>query len=640
MNNASASSRLAGVPLALLLATIGVLYAATLKRTVSGCPSEFCVDIGEIQVALATWGTVHSTGYPLYMLVGSPFVALLHSLGVRQAEASAWYSWVMMLGALGMAWGIYTRATGSRAIAAAAAAGLAVLPAVWLHGSIPEVYALHLVFITAVIGLTLRLRRTWSDGWGLALALVGGLGVAHHRLLAPLLVVSALVLLPSWWKSRRRWVWLGAALALFILGFLPYIDPVLRARTGAVWVYDRPDTWDGFWRVFQGSEFSGYGQMAIMPGGVGEAFAWVFGELAYELTTPVGVVLLVGAAASPLTRSHRAEGLVLSAFGIGALLFSLLFYRAVLLAATHMPVLIALTGLAAIGFQALAEKAFRRDPRRAAWQEGLASGLLLLAALIRGNWAYPEIAAITSDDQYERIVRTTTAHLRTPAGAVLMVPWGQPYFALAYDQLVDGELNDRRLVDHRADLRDLADDNGIYTLETTLSTFGIDWFRERLGPDIRINSAGGGWVEIGPALEAPAGASATPFGDGIALIGIVPSPISADGILSVEVDWTATSSPINDYSTYVHASDQIIDDITDPAQMIAQSDSGAPVFGHAVTSQWQPGQLVREDHALTIPAGVKPQSLFVGMYRQTPDGQFVRLGQARWILENGQWVKH
>jgi len=77
------------VLLALVLA-VGGLYAATLMVKVSGCaPVKYCTDVGEFQVALPEWGTVHPTGYPLYMLLGSPFVAGLRALGVPQLKPVA-----------------------------------------------------------------------------------------------------------------------------------------------------------------------------------------------------------------------------------------------------------------------------------------------------------------------------------------------------------------------------------------------------------------------------------------------------------------------------------------------------------------------------------------------------------------------
>ncbi len=627
------------VPVLLALAGVGWLYAETLKHTISGCPTDFCLDVGEIQIALATWGTIHHTGYPLYMLIGSPFVALARLLGATAAEGAAWYSLVTMLTAVGLAYGLYRDIIGSRWLAAASAAVLAVLPGVWLHGVIPEVYALHMVFVVAVLWLTVRLRRRWSDRWGWALALIGGLGVAHHRLLAPMLVVCALVLVPGWFRSPRRWRWLAGAAGLFVAGFLPYVDLPLRAMSGGVWLYDRPDTWAGFWRVFLGTEASNAGFTEVMPGGLGVSAGWVFGELAQEFTPAVAILIVVATVVALTSAQRRSDAAVLVAFELGALTFSLVLYRAVLLAATHLPVFLASVGLVGLGLQTAGEDLSRHLRRTANVAAGAAVAVVVGLALFRAAAAYPEVIAVTQDDRYERLVRATDAHLRAPAGSVLMEPWGQPYFALAYHRLIDHGLADVVLVDHRADLGALAGVGPVFTLETTLYTFGFDWWQERFGPELRVNSAGGGWVTIGPATTAPTGAAGIKLGDGILLLDVVPEPVDADGVMNVRVDWSAESAPTEDYSTYVHASDQIIDDITDPAQQIAGSDSQAPVYGRAPTRTWRPGELIREDHALTLPSGMQPQSLFVGMYRQTPDGKFVRLGQARWVLSDGRWLR-
>ena len=70
-------------------AVAAALYGATLMSVVSGCTSEYCADVGEFQVALATWGTVHYTGYPLYMLLGSPFVAQVSLSNCKDPSVSS-----------------------------------------------------------------------------------------------------------------------------------------------------------------------------------------------------------------------------------------------------------------------------------------------------------------------------------------------------------------------------------------------------------------------------------------------------------------------------------------------------------------------------------------------------------------------
>ncbi len=69
---------------------------------ISGCADQYCLDTGKSQVALARWGTVHYTGYPLYMLLGS--VTLLRAFGAPPAMAASLYSLLWeVLAVLGLA---------------------------------------------------------------------------------------------------------------------------------------------------------------------------------------------------------------------------------------------------------------------------------------------------------------------------------------------------------------------------------------------------------------------------------------------------------------------------------------------------------------------------------------------------------
>ncbi|HRE29245.1 MAG TPA: DUF2723 domain-containing protein, partial [Anaerolineales bacterium] len=158
------------IPLALTLAVAVTLFAGTRMRTISGCPGEYCVDSGEFQVALALGGTVHHTGYPLYMLLGTPFVRMLALLGVAPAEGASWYSLLWAVAAVAATWWAARVILDDPWIALAPAVTVAVPPVFWLHAVIPEVYSLHFFFSVLVIALTVRLMQGWSPrlAWLLA----------------------------------------------------------------------------------------------------------------------------------------------------------------------------------------------------------------------------------------------------------------------------------------------------------------------------------------------------------------------------------------------------------------------------------------------------------------------------------------
>ena len=75
-----------GAALAILL---GGLPARRCKRIPNGSENYFMIDVGETQIVLNRWGTLHATGYPLYVMIGSTLVALLRAFGIGAATAPA-----------------------------------------------------------------------------------------------------------------------------------------------------------------------------------------------------------------------------------------------------------------------------------------------------------------------------------------------------------------------------------------------------------------------------------------------------------------------------------------------------------------------------------------------------------------------
>ena len=62
------------VPLLLALLILLVAYLSTLQTIPNGAEHYFMIDVGETQIVLNTWGTLHTTGYPLYVIVGNVLV--------------------------------------------------------------------------------------------------------------------------------------------------------------------------------------------------------------------------------------------------------------------------------------------------------------------------------------------------------------------------------------------------------------------------------------------------------------------------------------------------------------------------------------------------------------------------------------
>ncbi len=624
------------LPLVLALAVSTALFASTRMTTISGCPGEYCVDSGEFQVALALGGTVHHTGYPLYMLIGTPFVRALSWVGVAPAEGAVWYSLVWALGAVAAAWWAARIVLDDGWLAVLPALVLATLPVVWLHAAIPEVYSLHFFFSAAIVALTLRLKREWSPRLGCALAALAGFSIAHHRLAVPTSLTAAVLLLPEWRRTSSRWRWLAIATLIALLGFAPYLDIPLRAYSGARWIYGDPRTWEGFWFIFSGQEAAGFGQLQLFPNGLLGSLSVAANAALDQLGWPIVIAAIAGLIAGLTGAStlKRDTALVL-AFAVVGLVFAAAYVAVLPVPVMVFPTLMAaalLTGVAVFRLKEWTQRITLTQAR------AITVSLALVWAGSVGLTRAPEVSALATDDSNQRFMRSAETDLAMPKGAVLMAPFGPRFNALAYAKYVNGALADVQLVDHRSDFGALVGPTGrVYMAAETPFVLGLDWWRERLGPDLSVNSAGAGWISIGPRQTAPLTPTVV-LGDGIG-IHLVSAERASDGAAwHVAVEWSAVAQPVRDYSTVVFGSDQEILEITAPDQIVAQSDSGAPVYGWYPTTRWRAGETVREDHVLAWPDDRELRSLIVGMYVQEADGTFTTLGRTAWHLADGNWT--
>lgn len=624
------------LPLVLALAVSTALFASTRMTTISGCPGEYCVDSGEFQVALALGGTVHHTGYPLYMLLGTPFVGALSWFGVAPAEGAVWYSLVWALGAVAAVWWAARIVLDDGWMAVLPALVLATLPVVWLHAAIPEVYSLHFFFSAAVVALTLRLKREWSPRVGWALAALAGFGIAHHRLAVPTSLTAAALLLPEWWRTSARWRWLCIATLIALLGFAPYIDVPLRAFAGARWIYGDPRTWEGFWFIFSGQEAAGFGQLQLFPHGLLGSLGVAAVSALEQLGWPIVIVAAAGIGAGLTgTPTLKRDTALILAFAVVGLVFAAAYVAVLPVPVMIYPALMGAALLAGVAVLRLKEWGPRVTLTQA---RAITLSLALVWTGYVGLTRAPEVSALATDDSNQRFMRSAETDLAMPQGAVLMAPFGPRFNALAYAKYVDGALADVQLVDHRSDFKALVGPTGrVYMAAETPFVLGLDWWRERLGPDLSVDSAGAGWISIGPRALTPI-TPAVMLGDGIG-IASVSAERSADGAAwHVAVTWVAAEQPGRDYSTVVFGSDQEILELTAPDQIVAQSDSGAPVYGWYPTTQWRSGEMVREDHMLLWPEGRELRSLVIGMYIQEADGTFTTLGRSAWHVIDGSWL--
>ncbi len=609
-------------PLWIALALLLAAYLATLQRDINGSDNNYMADVGEIQVALNLWGTIHYTGYPLYTMLGAAMVTGLRLIGLNPAVSASLPSTLFSLIALSILYALLLARTRRPWLAASIVLALGLTQTCWLHSVIAEVYSLVLLFTALIAWWVFKDERDWTLRDWLLSALILGFGIGHHRAVAFLIPGLAVWLAPQVWQQRRRLpliLLLGAL--VFAATFVVYLYLPVRAWAGAEWVYGQPGSWVGFWEQFTGAE----AQIMMVPpdsaADLGRHITFIVGVLIGELTWP-GLVIGVAALIGLLVRAGtRRLGTALLAGAASYLAFAIWLPEAVLALAFLMPVLL-LIGLGAAEFAAhLADQT--RSPLPAAAM--LAGAGLLAAALFWTN--LPFVRSLTTDDTYGRAVIERVAQLAQgefEAEPVLKLPWSGPYFSVSYARIVTGELEGVTAVDHRASAASILDaGRPLITLPVAFYTF-LPNDPSVWADAVHLTSVGPGLIRLSrqPQIASPEqiGSEVVPLGNGISMVDSS-FAVRPDGAYWVTVVWRADEVPGADYNLFAHL--LTTPDPVNPSDLLAQADTAAPVYGWYPTTRWSAGEVVRDDFLLTPPARYAgPIYLSVGMYLQQPDGSF------------------
>ncbi|MCL4238314.1 MAG: DUF2723 domain-containing protein [Anaerolineae bacterium] len=604
------------------------LYAATLQTHISGSfgetsarnilYNEYIKDVAEIQVALNIWGTIHHTGYPLFAILGNLFTLPLRALGVEPAAAASLYAaaWgAVLLGGFAL---LVWRLTGRATLAAVSAALLGTARSIWLHHVIAEVYSMSLA-ITVLLLLVALWPAPWAGAWSarrrlLWLALLGGIGVAHHRAVAFVAPGLFLAIGPALWRERPPWRRTALqAVGLAALGFLPYLYLPLRARQDGSWVYGEPGTLRGLWVEFSGKEADRLVKLPADVSGLADNLASVWRILLHELSLPgllIGLAcLLLAITVAPQRRAAR----VVALSAAGPTLFAVFFHTAVLPQAVLMPTTLALVFAVVVAADGL----IARRPRAAV----LAPLALALWAAGLAGWHFGTIRDLTGERSGLEVI-ARLERLPRDGKPALLFPWGPRYAAASYARLVTGEYADLRVVDHKADYRALlAEGYQLYSEPETFythpppwpSAYGApsDWWPEHLDA-LSLTSAAPGYARLltAPDLAAPGESPGEPLVYGITRRA---AWLTCDAAhLYLHVIWSAERQPEGDPSIFVHLTGDA------PAPNPPDADARHPVYGLYPFAQMAPRQLVRDD--FTLPRLPDMTQVRFGLYEQTDAG--------------------
>jgi hypothetical protein len=203
-------------------ATAFAVFAYTL------CPTVYAGDSGEL--ALAAWrlGVPHPPGYPVFVLLGR--LATL-ARGVEPALATNFMSALLSAVACGLLALLLMRLGVSTWAAVSAALVLAMSRTFWSQANITEVYSLAaLGTVILLLALEAAVRTGSMKSVYLVAYLCGLLPVIHQSLLLFLPAGLYVCIRGVLRHGRRRSGIIVAAASLLLLGFSPYLFPIVRSH--------------------------------------------------------------------------------------------------------------------------------------------------------------------------------------------------------------------------------------------------------------------------------------------------------------------------------------------------------------------------------------------------------------------------
>lgn len=648
------AERLAGPPFvpprlpdALLACALSLISGCVYVLTLA--PGVVAGNSGEYQYIPYILSIAHSTGYPLYTLIGKAFTLLpIGTVAYRMNLLSA----VAAALAVGLVYCVVRRLIDRQALAAVAALLFAFGSSFWAAALIAEVHALNVAFVALALYLLLR----WADrqealgAAGVAwrdlrwFALAYGLSLTHHRttlLLAPAFALFVALML---WRRRGKPRMdtdgletgaaqrqrphpraslareLGLTVLIFLLPLLVYAyiplrgehflsssDPAVTAvyqdrvpeaiLRGTVTAHYRQSL-SGFLNLVTGSDYAVDVGLESWDQLVERLVLWA--TTLVTQVSPIGVLLgLIGAVALWVRHPRRAA---LFSLGYASLVgFALVYVGHGQIWYYFMPSYVFMAGFVGVALSAIWDLLENRPKspespvqpvRFRTYAMYAALWLLVPLVMAQNNWSRVDMSRHTVDQS-----RAQDA-LAQPLeqGAVVMGPWDL-VTPVRYYQYAEGVRPDLVVVHG-----DPAYSSGqkiikqARALRRPLYLLGLPPLGDQVtGPP-------GSWVQLTPLPyygPVDAGGPAAEFGGKVALLGtrVPPVPIRLDRTLGtplhVRAYWRSLADLKRDYRVLLR--------LVSPEGLTVAEIDESPASVYYPSSRWQSGEVYRGDHWLELP---------------------------------------
>ncbi len=556
----------------------------------------------------------NAPGYPLYTMGGWLWFHLGRRLlgdAVNPISLLSAYSTFWALLALAFLYRLTLSSTaGDWPVAALSTAFYAVTYFFWYYAVTTEQYASAVLHTLVIVWAAFRWEKERSERYLLLLAFLCGLALAHMLtvlLIAPPLawfILSARAGLP-----RRASVWLRAA-GLAFLPLLSYAYVYLRGAQHPEWrgAGEWPSTWAWFWQFVSTRQGR-------------EELTWTLGPFTREFPALIwGELTLIGLALGLVGLAWLGRRRALFLYSTLALYFAFSYVDRL---GNWFQVIMPAYPLVVLGLASFAHRIAPPIGPKVGRSLVLA-GLALLVGY-RFLVSYPRADA--SQRPEDRGLEPGWAILADDPepGAAVFGTWSES-LALGYLADIWAKRPDVRPVSSLEARRLL--EQGERPLYTTRAAAPL--IASEISPDAHLSSAGATLIRLrpGPWQDPPLPAHRldADLGDGLRLLGFQAKVQGQEPrrTLHVILYWQAVGRIGHDYIASVRPLRQGKPIPSASEGGILQQDH-PPVWGFYPTTRWAPGEVVRDDYVLLLPAGALPDGAMLVVYRTRPEGGFANL---------------
>ncbi len=581
----------------LVLATFVVSFLLYL-RTLAPSVVFIFDDTLELQYVVPRLGILHPTGYPLYTLLGNAFTLLvpLGDMAYRLNLFSA------LNGALAAAvvYVVLRHLASYRIAALIGALVFALGQTFWSQAVAAEIYTMQMLIVAVLLYLALIWREevergntTGAQRRFLLLALVMGLGLAHHRLIVLLYPALALYILLVDRNLIKDGKLLARAAVLFVLPLALYVYLPLRGAVGSA-NGEYQNTLSGFWTWVTAQEYMDFITQNPLQVHHGIAFYWTLFSSQFTLA---GLALVVVGVVWLLQRPR--EWLLLAASGACQALF-VFNYRVADVEVHFLTIFLLTAVLIGVGADGLLTVYTRRAEPVAKYVFLAVSSLLLLLIplnLLIANYATNDLS--TKWDVHDYALDMLNQPLEKNAtvvgilGEMTLLRYFQETQGIRPDiQTIAADKPEARL----AAVDRALEENRVVYLTRPLEGIETKYSPSSLGPLVRVNPA-----------PVPADENAQTVGENFgAGIGLVGWDVETMWLNPVPGRWHAEAGRRLRVTLRWLVQQQIPDDATVSVKVmrrdrriIGQIDR-RPVLDAYPTTAWRPGELVLDTYDVPI----------------------------------------